>query len=347
MSILARSLSSLSRRTLTLARSLPEIVTIDHASVPVTTCCVQHRTMMAGHNKWSKIRHKKGANDVKKALILGKASKSLRIVAKECQGDRSDMRLQAAIQHAKSVQLPRDRIDEAIESAATKSGGSHDFFPLRFDAMMRLEDNVRNDENAVSSSVQVACIITALSDNRNRTTQHVRHLVTKYGGEFLPTDHLNYLFEHVGRIVVQTHRTTTEDDLLVLEEDIIESALEAGAINVEPTDDDDDDDESVDGKESIDGNFTRFVVTTEEKDLWKVVRSLQSGAAAEDDNNNPPSAKKWDLVRFEHKYILKEDYGEVASIHTDSPAQESLGDFLDQLEENEDVHKVYHNAVLV
>ena len=321
---------------------------------------MQHRTMMAGHNKWSKIRHKKGANDVKKALILGKASKSLTVASKECQGDRSDMRLQAAIQHAKSVQLPRDRIDEAIEKGTKpKSGGEDDFFPLRFDAMMKLEGNRDPGDSSDSSvpSVQVACIITALSDNRNRTTQHVRHLVTKFGGEFLPTDHLNYLFDHVGHILVEIAvnkivdtNSDVEEAMLILEEELMECALEAGAINIEPsTDDGEEDDTEIDGPTAATEATARFVVTTEEKELWKVVRALRGEATKdtiEDDNGD--STARWNLLRFEHRYVLKDqDYGEVAGVHSESPARDSLDTFLEQLDENEDVHKVYHNAALL
>ena len=161
---------------------------------------------MAGHNKWSKIRHKKGANDRKKALALGKASKSLTIVSKECKGDRSDPRLQSAIQHAKMVKLPKDRIDDAIHKGTiTKgaAGGGGEFRSLRFDAMMRIGVDDSSKNTKTNNSVQVACIITALSDNRNRATQNIRHLVNKHGGEFLPTDHLNYLFEKVGHIEVE------------------------------------------------------------------------------------------------------------------------------------------------
>jgi transcriptional/translational regulatory protein YebC/TACO1 len=307
--------------------------------------------MMAGHNKWSKIRHKKGANDVKKALLLGKASKSLTIVSKECKGDRSDPRLQAAIQHAKSVKLPKDRIEDAIDKGiATKGGGGDDYFPLRFDAMMRFEDDgERNTANA-SSSVQVACIVTALSDNRNRTTQNIRHLVNKHGGEFLPTDHLNYLFEKVGHIEVESkpkNSASSDDDsdcdhgddwsLEEFEEEMMDCALEAGATNVEPLEGDDEDEIDASIGSS---RFRRFLVTTEDTDLWKVARAL--GASDSDDGGS------YTIAECEHRYVLKEEYGaaEFVSIRSESEAHDRLGDFLDRLDEDEDVHKVYHNAVL-
>lgn len=335
------------------------------------------RTMMAGHNKWSKIRHKKGANDVKKALALGKASKSLTIVSKECKGDRSDPRLQAAIQHAKSAKLPKDRIEDAIvKGTVTKGalGRSDQFFPLRFDAMMRLENNHHHHSNtddersdgasdsssSSDSSVQVACIITALSDNRNRTTQNIRHLVNKHGGEFLPTDHLNYLFEKVGHIEVEPKNKATFEDNYVgieeFEERLMECALEAGATNVEPVDRDEEDDTNADADND---KAPRFVVTTEETDLWKVVWALRletngsnGDAVLEGDGGGAHSAStSCTVVNCEHRHVPREEYGagtaEVVKINSGSEAHEGLGEFLDCLDEDEDVHKVYHNALLV
>ncbi|KAL3899563.1 MAG: hypothetical protein SGARI_006431, partial [Bacillariaceae sp.] len=137
---------------------------------------------MAGHNKWSKIRHKKGAKDVKRSKILGKASLSI-TAASDCDGDLSNLRLQSAIAHAKAVQLPKERMEEAVEKGTTayrnKKGSSADLETLRFDAMIRVvvpsdEDGDGGDTD--QETAQIACVVTALSDNRNRTTQQVRHL---------------------------------------------------------------------------------------------------------------------------------------------------------------------------
>ncbi|KAL3941709.1 MAG: hypothetical protein SGBAC_003989 [Bacillariaceae sp.] len=212
----------------------------------------------AGHNKWSKIRHKKGANDKKKAAVMGKASLSITAAAKECGGDMDNMKLQSAISHAKSVQLTKDRIEEAISKATSKAAADQDFESLRFDAMMSFD------------GTKIGCVITALSDNRNRTTQQVR----KHGGEFLPTDNLAYMFVHVGWIVVDG----VED-----EDSLMECALEAGAENIEESDDDESDNNN-------------FVVTTEEKDLFLVVTALR------DASHN--------VSHFEHRYILQDqDHG--------------------------------------
>jgi transcriptional/translational regulatory protein YebC/TACO1 len=292
---------------------------------------LQHRTMMAGHNKWSKIRHKKGAKDAKRAVQLGKASRSITAASKESGGDTSNLRLQAAIAHARAVQLPKDRIQEAIDKGLKSGKGGNDFVTLRFDAMMKF-----SGEDVTATAGQVACIITALSDNRNRTTQNVRHLVSKAGGELLPTNHLNYLFHQVGVILVEQrheHGTEGSKGKADFEEGLMYVALESGAINVEELEEEQEDDGSNSGNESDDdaSRIVRFVVTTEERDLWQVFKGLQQAG--------------YTVTQFEHRYILQDDdHGGVELFSRSAAAWQELEDFLDKLDDNEDVTNVYHNA---
>jgi YebC/PmpR family DNA-binding regulatory protein len=260
---------------------------------------------MAGHNKWSKIRHKKGAKDRAKAATFGKAARSISAASKDCNGDLSNLRLQSAIQHAKSIQLPKDRIEDAIQKGVlSKNNSGEDLINLRFDAMMQFD------------GTKVACIITALTDNRNRATQHVRTLVSKAGGEFLNTAKLSYLFHQVGLILVEG---VTDEDALM------EVALDAGALNVEQEEEEDRDDDADDDKS---GGGALFTVTTEDTDLWQVVTALQ--------------ASGYNLAQFEHRYVLQEGNEPVEL--TTSEGQQALEDFLEKLDENEDVENVFHNA---
>lgn len=263
------------------------------------------RRGLAGHNKWSKIRHKKGAKDKARASLLGKASKAITAAALDCGGDTTNMRLQSAIQHAKSVQLPKDRIDDAIQKAISKGNNEDRMETVRYDAMIQV------------GGTKVGCVITALTDNRNRTGAQVRHMVTKYGnGELLPSDNLAYLFEHVGMITVENVKD--EDELL-------ECALDGGAINVEQDDDDDEENEN--------SNSTTWFVTTEDTNLWQVVTALQQ-----------TSSSSFNVTQFEHMYILQDpEHGRVKLTDTENGEKE-LYMFLEQMDENEDVTNVYHNA---
>ncbi|KAG7374707.1 transcriptional regulator [Nitzschia inconspicua] len=295
----------------------------------------QRRTM-AGHNKWSKIRHKKGAKDVKRANIFGKASKSLTAASRDCNGDVTNLRLQAAIAHAKAVQLPKDKLEEAIEKGTTvyrtKKGAGADLENLRFDAMMRISSSSEEKTTDDSDSAQVACIILALSDNRNRTTQQIRHLVTKTGGELLPTDNLNYLFHQVGVILVEQPSIKDEKSTEEFEEELLEAALEAGAINVEELplhqQEEESENDEASNDEKANESLATFVVTTEERDLWQVVQALQSNG--------------YQISQFQHRYVLQDE--EHGGVDLSPDTWKQFEEFIDKLEDLEDVNHVYHNA---
>jgi transcriptional/translational regulatory protein YebC/TACO1 len=141
---------------------------------------------MAGHNKWSKIKHKKGAKDVARSGLFAKASRAIIVASKACRGDMANLQLQSAIQHAKAIQLPKDRIQDAINKHEEKGKEGHAFQNMRYDAMLTL------------GGTKVACILTALTDNRNRTASHVRATVVRAGGELLASASHDYLFRMWG-----------------------------------------------------------------------------------------------------------------------------------------------------
>ena len=199
------------------------------------TCCMpsQQQRFMAGHNKWSKIKRKKGVKDQARATGFSKASRAITAASRSCAGDVSNLQLQSAIAHAKSIQLPKIRIQDAIDKHLDKSKG--DLVNMRYDAMMNF------------GGQNVACLLTALTDNKNRTASHVRSTITKAGGELLPTSSLNYLFDHVGVVIVEN----------VKDEDALwEAALEAAATDVD-----------VDGQSAM--------ITCNASDLWNVVTTLK------------------------------------------------------------------------
>ena len=326
-------------------------------------CCwygtqTQPLSMMAGHNKWSKIRHKKGANDVKRAKLFSKASKALAVAVKQANGDVDDFRVQTALQHAKSVQLSKERIQDAIskDQGGGKNDGSNDFESLRFDAMIP----IKSQENDIGQQFQVACVITALSDNRNRTTKNVRHIVTKAGGEFLPTNTLDYVFQHVGMILVSISISENNDDAASKEDQLIECALDAGAINVEGEEDDDISNihESVSENDMSKSRRRMFVVTTDEKDLYQVVTELRSSLPE----------NSFQIEQFEHRYVLvdgehggvelegnadnddgKSDHGQASKkshVEKDGSSWQQLEEILEKLEDDDDVDQIYHNAFL-
>ena len=121
---------------------------------------------MSGHNKWSKIKHKKAATDAAKSKIFGKVARLISVESKKANGDVSAPGLRAAIDKAREVNMPNDNIDRAIAK-----GTSADSAVL---------ESVVYEMYGPSG---VAVLIDLLTDNRNRTAAEIRHLLSKIGYE--------------------------------------------------------------------------------------------------------------------------------------------------------------------
>lgn len=121
---------------------------------------------MSGHNRWSQIKQQKGASDAAKSRTFSRFSRLITIEAKKANGNMSSPGVVSAINRAKAANMPKDSIDRAIAK-----GNSKDAAEL---------DSVAYEFYGPGGS---AVIISALTDNKNRTTQEVKHLLTKNGYE--------------------------------------------------------------------------------------------------------------------------------------------------------------------
>ena len=119
---------------------------------------------MAGHNKWSKIKHKKASTDAQKSKTFGKLTKLLITEAKNCAGDRESPALKSAIERAKAANMPSQNIDRAIERGVGADT----------EALQAITYEMYGPGGC-------AVLISALTDNKNRTAAEVRHIVTKNG----------------------------------------------------------------------------------------------------------------------------------------------------------------------
>ncbi len=117
---------------------------------------------MSGHNKWSKIKHKKAATDAKKSAIFGKIVRLIQVAAKACNGDINSPELKMALEKAKQANMPKDNIDRAIKKASE----SGDVSPVMFEAY---------------GPAGIGILITGLTDNNNRTSQEIKHTLSKAG----------------------------------------------------------------------------------------------------------------------------------------------------------------------
>lgn len=165
---------------------------------------------MAGHSQFANIKHRKGAQDAKRAKIFTKLIREITVAAKTGQSDPEfNPRLRNALIEARSKNLPKDRIDAAIKKATSGLDGDN-FEEIRYEGY---------------ANGGVAIIVQALTDNRNRTAGEVRSIFTKAGGSLGETGSVGFMFDHVG--VIEFEGKVASEELM------FETALEAGANEVE------------------------------------------------------------------------------------------------------------------
>ncbi len=169
---------------------------------------------MAGHSKFANIKHRKGAQDKKRAKLFTKLQREITVAAKTGQPDPDfNPRLRNALIEARSNNMPKDRIDAAIKKVI--SGGEGENY-----------EEIRYEGYAPGG---VAIIVEALTDNRNRTASEVRSIFTKSGGSLGETGSVGFMFDRIGLIQFDAKVTN--------EEQMFETSLEAGADEVESDED--------------------------------------------------------------------------------------------------------------
>lgn len=119
---------------------------------------------MSGHNKWSKIKHKKAATDAQKSRLFSKHSRLIAMESRRAKGDTTSPALAAVIERAKKDSMPKDNIDRAV--AKGKEADGAELTEILFEAY---------------GPGGVAMLITAVTDNNNRTSPEIKHIFTKAG----------------------------------------------------------------------------------------------------------------------------------------------------------------------
>src|SRR6478672_1047731 len=161
---------------------------------------------MAGHSKWAKVKHFKGAIDAKRGKIFSKLSKEISIAAKLGGADPAmNPRLRMALLKCRGANMPNDNIDRAIKKG-TGGGEVVTFEDLTYE---------------IYAPHGVAILAEISTDNRNRTASEIRSIVTKGGGAIATHGSVSRLFQRKGQIIV-SREAANEDQLMEL-------ALEAGA----------------------------------------------------------------------------------------------------------------------
>ena len=169
---------------------------------------------MSGHSKWANIKHKKEKTDAARGKIFTKIGKEITVAVKEGGGDPvSNSKLRDLIQKAKANNVPNDNIERCIKKAMGATSETYE--EVSYEGY---------------GPAGVAVIVTATTDNRNRTAGNVRSYFSKYHGNMGQTGCVSYLFSAKGVIVILKETVADEDALM-------EAALEAGAADFASEDD--------------------------------------------------------------------------------------------------------------
>ncbi len=136
---------------------------------------------MAGHNKWSKIKHKKAATDAQKSKIFSKLARLIANESKKVMGDKDAPSLRAVIEKARAANMPKDNIERAIAKGAGAGANADEEVIYEF-----------------YGPGGVAVIVYALTDNKNRTTPEIKHILSKRGFDLATPGSASWAFSKEG-----------------------------------------------------------------------------------------------------------------------------------------------------
>lgn len=168
---------------------------------------------MSGHNKWSKIKHKKGAEDARRGRVFTKIIKEIIVCVAQKGGDPdSNAVLRGAMIKARAANMPKDNVEKAIKKGLGDTDGAS-YSELVYEGY---------------ANGGVGLIIETLTDNKNRTGANVKNILSKFGGQLAATGAVSYQFRRAGVIVIDSENAN--------EDQVMELALENGADDVKAED---------------------------------------------------------------------------------------------------------------
>ena len=236
---------------------------------------------MAGHSKWSNIKHKKAATDAKRSKLFSKLIREITVTARDGGGDLSmNPRLRIVVEKSKRSNMPQDTIARAIKR------GTGDITGVNYEAQLY----------EGYGPAGIAIIIEVLTDNKNRVIADLRNLFSKRGGAVAETGSVKWMFEHLG-VVHGSSRSLSEEDL-------IEALIEYDIKNIEK-----------DGE--------NWIISSDLKSLEDIKKCL-----LELDFSIESAEPEW----------LAKDLVEVPQ-----EKEKQAIDFLEALEDQDDVQNVYTN----
>ncbi|HPG00101.1 MAG TPA: YebC/PmpR family DNA-binding transcriptional regulator [Kiritimatiellia bacterium] len=161
---------------------------------------------MSGHNKWSSIKHKKGAADAKRGKVFSKIAKEIMVTVRTGGADpNANITLRALIQKGRAANMPSDNIERAIKRGSGDIEGE-------------VLEEVTFEGYAPGG---VGLVVQTLTNNRNRSAADVRHVFTRHGASFAGQGSVLRSFQRKGEILIDASK--------IEEDKLMELVLEAGA----------------------------------------------------------------------------------------------------------------------
>lgn len=138
---------------------------------------------MSGHNKWSKIKHKKAATDAKKSKEFGRLVRDIKVALIDAGGNENATGVQLAIDRAKTANMPKNNIERAIKSAHSAGG-----------------ENLESVLYETYGPAGVAVLIIAVTDNKNRTAAEIKKLLDSCGTALAAPGSATWAFENTSSV---------------------------------------------------------------------------------------------------------------------------------------------------
>jgi YebC/PmpR family DNA-binding regulatory protein len=165
---------------------------------------------MSGHSKWANIKHRKGAQDAKRAKVFTRLIREITVASRQGGGDpESNPRLRAAMLTARGSNMPNDTIDKAVKRGTGDLDG------------MIIEEITYEGYGPGGVAILVEC----QTDNKNRTTAEVRHCFGKFNGNLGSNGCVTFIFDRKGMIMLDGDRCDMET--------VMDAAIDSGAEDVE------------------------------------------------------------------------------------------------------------------
>lgn len=152
---------------------------------------------MSGHSKWAQIKHKKAATDAKKGNLFSKLSRMITVVAKKGSDPAMNSSLRMAIEKARGFSLPQNNIERAIKKAEEKTDAEG------------LEEVLYEAYGPGGS----AMLIEGITDNKNRTTAEIKHLLSEYDGKLAEKGTVLWMFEKVAMFEIPRSQDKNAEEI--------------------------------------------------------------------------------------------------------------------------------------